>query len=577
MVNYKRSGATSTRRRDDVEPRACSSPSTAQMARRTSARSRVGRAGSTWGCWCRETITGAVCDDVPGAPAVPRAPSGTSTTRVWAEITDEAVEAVRDVVAPGSGAGSSTPPARTAARLVPVRWTCGGEPARRPSRRRRSAAAAARRQPRSPPARGRARRRSWWRPSGATSSATASRSSASWSRPTTAPPPPICRRGCRRRFADPDDGRGTGRAGPRPVGRVDRHLPRARRAHRARAPLHGRAWTRSSASSTRSRRPPCATQALDEAMAAVHARLTGASSTWSTAAPSPRRHAHATRQAYERLRAAGHERPRIAVAGRAGAGRRAGRRAARRRWRPWPATRRGPRPPPSRSSRCADARSRRGRGRRRRSWHSTAPRRSSRSAGSVNDAGRRRSGRRWSTRRPARSCVGFAAHLERYAGTATPRSSASAGPSTTTTSLLAARRVLARRPPLRLRPRLRRRVPGRQRACRRSIVDAARRRSGRSSSATAARRSTASATPTSTHFISPGGRTRPRSTLRDNHRSQPAAARRPQRPAAGGARPTTPTFAPLVAAARDRPGPDLALGAGRGDRRRLRRRPRRDP
>ena len=106
VVDYKRSGAAFDPTSDDVTTR-LQLPLYAEMARADLMPGAASAGGLYMGMLVPRT-TGAV-RDVPGAPSPPSARQGYVDDIVWAEITDEAVEVVRDVVA-RVRRGELTPP-----------------------------------------------------------------------------------------------------------------------------------------------------------------------------------------------------------------------------------------------------------------------------------------------------------------------------------------------------------------------------------------------------------------------------------------------------------------------------------
>ena len=102
VVDYKRSGAKFDAKGDDVTKR-LQLPLYGRMARNTGLTTGEAVGGLYMGM-LTPTVTGAVRDDVPGAPAV-----AAVTAERWREITDEAVEAAQDAVA-GMRRGDLAPP-----------------------------------------------------------------------------------------------------------------------------------------------------------------------------------------------------------------------------------------------------------------------------------------------------------------------------------------------------------------------------------------------------------------------------------------------------------------------------------
>ena len=102
VVDYKRSGAKFDAKGDEVTKR-LQLPLYGRMARNTELTTGEAVGGLYMGI-LTPTVTGAVREDVPGAPAV-----ATVTADRWQEITEEAVEAARDAVA-GMRRGDLAPP-----------------------------------------------------------------------------------------------------------------------------------------------------------------------------------------------------------------------------------------------------------------------------------------------------------------------------------------------------------------------------------------------------------------------------------------------------------------------------------
>jgi RecB family exonuclease len=102
VVDYKRSGARFDAKGDDVMKR-LQLPLYGRMAQNAALTTATAVGGLYMGM-LTPTITGAVSDDAPGAPAV----AGVAAAR-WREITEEAVEAAQEAVA-GMRRGDLAPP-----------------------------------------------------------------------------------------------------------------------------------------------------------------------------------------------------------------------------------------------------------------------------------------------------------------------------------------------------------------------------------------------------------------------------------------------------------------------------------